>query len=106
HGCHQPRLCRVGDIDNRGAEVLLVRDMPDISVRTGDGDLARAGQVEMAQAPHIAREHAVRIGHGFSLRMILSENRFPLFGIMRDYLSTVAPEAFTIAVHFGISAAI
>jgi hypothetical protein len=67
--------------------------------------LAGAGQIEMAQSPHIARERALRIGHGFSLRMILSENRFPLFGIMRDYLSTVAPEAFTIAVHFGISAA-
>jgi hypothetical protein len=42
--------------------------------------------------------------------MIFTENRFPsriksgtcFFGIM-GYLSIVAPEAFTIAAHFGIS---
>ena len=68
---------------------LLVRDVPDIGVVAGDGDLAGAGQIEMAQAPHIAGERAVR----------------PV-DFVHCYLSIVAPEAFTIAVHFGISAAI
>jgi len=60
----------------------------------GDVDLTRAGQIEIANATYIAGERAVRpvdFIHDFSLRMILSENRFPsriksgtcFFGIMR-----------------------
>ena len=59
-GRHQPRIGRIGDVDDRGAELLLVRNVPDISVIAGDGDLPGAGQIEMAQAPHIARQRAAR----------------------------------------------
>jgi hypothetical protein len=85
---HQTRIGRVGDVDNRGAEVFFVRDVADIGVVAGDGDLSSAGQIEMTQAPHITGERAVRTFN------------------FHYYLSIVAPEAFTIAVHFGISAAI
>jgi hypothetical protein len=51
-----------------------------------DIDLTGTRQIEMTQTPNIARLRSVLITH--------------------DYLSIVAPEAFTIAVHFGISAAI
>ena len=88
-GRDQARIGRIGDVDDRGAELLLVRDVPDIGVMAGDRDLPGAGQIEMAEAPHIAGERAVR----------------PV-DFTHCYLSIVAPEAFTIAVHFGISALI
>jgi hypothetical protein len=69
----QPRLRRIGDVDDRRPKVLLVRNMPDIGVVAGDGDLAGARQIEMTQAPHIARGGAARTAHGFSWRMILSD---------------------------------
>ena len=75
---------------------------PDIGVVAGDIDLARAGQIEMADAPHIAGERAVR-PVDFTHRLYSS-------GLIvvseRGYLSTWAPEAFTTSAHFGTSLAI
>ena len=99
---HHARVCRIGDVDDRGAELFFVRDVPDIGVVAGDVDLTRAGQIEMADAPHIAGERAIRpidfIHRLYSLGLIVFRNR--------DYLSTWAPEALTTSAHFGTSLAI
>jgi hypothetical protein len=55
--------------------------------------------------PYVAGQRTVpslRGLHGFFLRRVVAENPFQSFGITL-YLSSVAPEALTIAVHFGIS---
>ena len=52
------RIGGIGNVDDRGAEVVLVRDVPDIGVIAGDADLSGAGQVEMAEAADVA-------GHGW-----------------------------------------
>ena len=83
------RIGRIGDVEDRGAEIVLIRNVSDKGILAGDGDLAGAGQIEMADAPHIAGERAVRA-----------------VNLVHFYLSIVAPDAFTIACHFGISAAI
>ena len=57
---HDTRIGRIGDIDDRGAELFFVGDVADIGVVAGDIDLAGAGQIEMADAPHVAGERAVR----------------------------------------------
>ena len=49
-------LRRIGDVDDRGAELVLVRDVPDIGVAARDAHLAGAGEIEMAEAADVAGE--------------------------------------------------
>ena len=79
----QARVGRVGNVDDRGAEILLVRNVRDISGVARNGDLPRARQIEMAQAPHVARRRAVGIDFGHQIfpsrltRVIPSSRRRP-----------------------------
>src|SRR5207237_4405910 len=52
------RMIRVGDIDDRRAEAILVRDVPHIGAMAGDSDLARARHVEMRDAANFMRAYA------------------------------------------------
>lgn len=67
---YDPWIFGIRNIDNRGAEVLLIGNMADIGVPARDGDLSRAGQIEMTQTPHVARQSAVRSFH-FRHRLII-----------------------------------
>ncbi len=55
-GGDHARLAWIGDVDDRGAEVIRVRDVPDIGVGADDRDLAGAGKIEMAQAADVTGE--------------------------------------------------
>ena len=85
-----------------GAEIVLVGDVADIGVVAGDIDLAGAGQIEMADAPHIAGERAVR-PVDFTHRLYSSGLIVVLNG---GYLSTWRRKLFTTSAHFGTSLAI
>jgi hypothetical protein len=47
---HDPGLARVGNVDDRGTKLLLVREVPEISVMAGDVHLACARQLETRHA--------------------------------------------------------
>src|SRR5207302_254579 len=49
-------LARIGHVEDRGAEALLVGDVADVGVLAGDVDLPGARQLEARQALHVARE--------------------------------------------------
>ena len=57
-GRDHARVRRIGNVDDRGAEVVLVRDVPDIGMRAGDAHLSRAGQVDVSEPADVA-------GHGW-----------------------------------------
>ena len=80
-GRHHARVLRVRDVDDRGAALLGVRDMPDIGVRARQADLAGARQIEVAEAADIAGE---RRSLSFDLAHV--EPRFS--GVMRRLAST------------------
>ena len=72
--------------------MVLVRDMPHIGKAACDRHLPGARQVEMAEAAHIAgKQHRLAFNDVHDFNPKVSQ-------------SNVAPDAFTIAVHFGISA--
>src|SRR5262245_63346603 len=49
-------LARIADIDDRGAEMMRIGNMPDIGMRAADRDLPRPGEIEMTQAADVAGE--------------------------------------------------
>ena len=55
-GRDHARIDRIGDVDDRRAELLRIRDVTDVSVTAGHADLPGTGQVEMAEAEDIAGE--------------------------------------------------
>jgi len=90
----QARIGRVGHVNDRGAEILLVRNVRDVSVVAGNGDLPAPGRSRWP------RRRTLRAAAPLGLILLI-------FIFLRSCAySIVAPEAFTIAVHFGISALI
>src|SRR5262249_34081173 len=72
---------RGGDHDKRADAPAQDRERQRIAARD---EIARhRGGRAAKRARHDRDQHADDFGHVFSLRMIWSENRFPLFGIMR-----------------------
>src|SRR6185369_7268225 len=52
----KPGLARIGDVEDRRAEALLVGDVADVGVIPGDGDLPRARQLEPREPLHVPPE--------------------------------------------------
>src|SRR5207248_11173262 len=85
-GGDYPRLTRLGDIDNRSAELILVRNVADIGVAARNRDLPRAGKIEMAEATDIAGKrgclsfHCHRVSQASSeQKRVLTLFRYSLF---------------------------
>src|SRR5262249_53735179 len=89
-GGDDARLARIADIDDRGAEMMRIGNVPDIGMRAADRDLPRPGEIEMPQAADVAGEH-------------LAFHCIHRVRSLRSTQSSLAPEALMIAVHFGIS---
>ncbi len=56
-GRDHARIGGIGNVDDRGAEVVLVRDVADIGMLARDAHLSRAGQVDMSEPADVT-------GHG------------------------------------------
>src|SRR5262249_39669925 len=56
-GGDDARPARIADIDDRGAEMMRIGNVPDIGMRAADRDLPRPGEIEMPQAADVAGEH-------------------------------------------------
>jgi hypothetical protein len=61
HRGDETRIGRIGNIGNRCAEILLVRNVPDVGVVAGDRHLPRTGQIEMADAADVLGRGSARI---------------------------------------------
>jgi hypothetical protein len=59
-GCDHARVARIGNVENRRAEKIAVGDVPDEGVPVADGDLPRAGEIKMREAPHLAGKRGAR----------------------------------------------
>ena len=77
------RMVRVGDVDDRGAELILVGDVTDVGVTARDRHLSGARHVKVREAANLVRSGAP---------------------VGRACHSSFAPAAFMMALHFGISA--
>ena len=82
-GRDHARVAGIGDVDDGGAEPVLVGDVAHIGVTARDRHLAGARNVEMREAANLVRQRA---------------------GVGRAHQSSRAPAACTTARHFGISA--
>src|SRR5438105_3386598 len=54
--CHDARIARIGNIEDRGPEMILVRQMPHIGMTPAHRHLSGTGEIEMPEAAHIAGE--------------------------------------------------
>src|SRR5262249_53727467 len=55
-GGDHARRARIGDVDDRGAELARARDVPDIGMRGGHAHLAGTGKIEVAEPTGVAGE--------------------------------------------------
>src|SRR5260370_32850493 len=60
HGRDHARLARIGNINDGGAEMIVVGNMPDEGMAVADRDLTCSGEIKMAQAADIAGERRLR----------------------------------------------
>ena len=57
-GRDHARIARIGDVDDRRAEQVLVRDVAHIGVVPGDRHLAGARHIQMREAADLVRQRA------------------------------------------------
>src|SRR6185312_16890667 len=106
YGGDDARLPRLRDIDDGGAEMILVRNVPDIGMGTCNGDLAGAGEIEMPEPADVVGERSLPINlvHvRFRSPASCRRDYRTLSASWLDYQSSFAPDALMIAVHLGIS---
>jgi hypothetical protein len=59
-GGDQARLARIGDIDDRGAEMIRIGNVSNKGMGTADRHLPAAGEIEMTQPADVAGELSAR----------------------------------------------
>ena len=89
-GCDHARIVRIGDVDDGGAEPVLVGDVPHIGVMARHRHLTGARHIEMREAANIVRQRA-GVGRSHLVHW--------LFRVRRSHRRPLRPR-----VHFGISA--